>query len=369
MKIARRYFPIVGTMALLFSLSNCKKDEPDDNNSNTVAYDSTPYVLDTKDFTPPTIAEDNPLTIQGVKLGRMLFHETRLSRTNTQSCASCHMQEFAFSDTATLSVGVSGFRGHRQAMAVVNMAYNTNEFFWDGRAHLLRHQSILPIQDSLEMDEELDSVVAKLSRDQSYVDQFIRAFGSDTITSTRISLALEQFMNTIVSVNSKYDQFLRGDVSLTDSEARGKRLFFAEFNPGFPDSSGADCAHCHGGSNFEDDSFKNNALDADADFADVGREKVTGLSSDRAKFKVPTLRNVELTAPYMHDGRFKTLEEVVQHYNTGMVSSSTIDPALIYPLNSGGLQLDSTDVADLVAFLKTLTDNDLVNNQEYASPF
>lgn len=363
----RRQYGVRFAIALLALTVQCKKDNPTTN--DTVKYDDTPFVLDTRDLTPPTISSDNPLTVQGVELGRMLFHETRLSRDNTQSCASCHMQEFAFSDTARLSIGVSGFEGKRQAMAVINMAYNTNEFFWDGRAHLLRHQSLLPIQDSLEMDESLENVVAKLSADAAYTDQFIRAFGSDSITPLKISLALEQFMNSIVSVNSKYDQYLRGDASLTAEEERGRRLFFAEFNPGFPDSSGADCAHCHGGSNFENDLFMNNGLDGDGEFADHGRELVTQSSSDRGKFKVPTLRNIELTPPYMHDGRFNTLEEVVEHYNTGLKSSSTVDPALLYPINSGGLQLTQQDVSDLVAFLKTLTDTEMQTNPAYASPF
>ncbi|KAB2807682.1 cytochrome-c peroxidase [Phaeocystidibacter luteus] len=356
----------VGVVFSFFMLAlACSPDEPD----NRIEHDLTPFVLDTKHLTPPTIPADNELTEQKVRLGRMLFHDDRLSADNSMSCATCHVQSTGFSDTNTFSIGVNGFPGKRQAMVAFNMAYNTNEFFWDGRAHLLRDQAVLPIQDSLEMDLAMADLITRLSAIEEYQDQFIRAFGSSTVTEERIGLALEQFMNSIISVDSKYDKYLRGEVTLSASEERGRELYFAEFNPGFPDSSGADCAHCHGGLNFENDLYMNNGLDSDADFDDYGRELATGNQSDRAKFKVPTLRNIELTPPYMHDGRFNTLEEVVNHYNTGMVMSSTIDPALIYPINSGGLNLSNQDVQDLVAFLKTLTDQEMMNNPDYKSPF
>ena len=315
----------------------------------------------------PDIASDNPLTIQGVKLGRMLFHEDMLSKDGSQNCSSCHLQEFAFSDTARFSIGVEKMRGGRQAMAVFNMSWNTNQFFWDGRSDLVRDQSLKPIQDPLEMNETLENVVAKLSDSKMYRDQFSRTFGSDEITSEKMSLAMEQFMNSIVSYNSKYDQHLAGTATLTDSEERGRKLFFTEFNPFFPDQAGADCAHCPDGDNFENDQYMNNGLDADADFTDKGREDATEKPEDRAKFKVPSLRNIEMTPPYMHDGRFNTLEEVVDHYNEGIKSSSTVDPAILNTVD--GLKLTAEDKTDLVNFLKTMTDNDLLTNPEYASPF
>ena len=174
-------------------------------------------------------------------------------------------------------------------------------------------------------------------------------------------------MNSIVSYNSKYDQHLAGTATLTDSEERGRKLFFTEFNPFFPDQAGADCAHCPDGDNFENDQYMNNGLDADADFTDKGREDATEKPEDRAKFKVPSLRNIEMTPPYMHDGRFNTLEEVVDHYNEGIKSSSTVDPAILNTVD--GLKLTAEDKTDLVNFLKTMTDNDLLTNPEYASPF
>lgn len=352
--------------ATLLLLGACKKDK--DNTTAGVEYDPTAYALDYGNLPAPTIDANNQLTVQGVKLGRMLFYETMLSKDGTMSCASCHRQQDAFSDTSKFSVGVRGLKGKRQAMAIFNMAWNTNEFFWDGRAHLLRHQSLKPIQDELEMDETLANVVTKLSQNQTYKDQFVRAFGSEEITPEKMSLAMEQFMNSIVSSNSKYDQFLAGKAQLTPAEERGRKLFFKEYNPFFPDSSGADCAHCHGGMNFENDLYMNNGLDDNAGITDIGREKVTQSASDKAKFKVPSLRNIALTPPYMHDGRFATLEEVVNHYNEGLKQSATLDPALQQTI-AKGLLLDAQEKADLVAFLKTLTDITLTTNTAYSNPF
>ena len=365
-KKANIFLIVIGVCLLSCSTDEETKDEV---NVNGVNYDGTAYQLQIGDFPLPNIAPDNQLTIQGVRLGRMLFYEKRLSKDGSMSCASCHRQEDAFTDTAKFSEGVRGKLGSRQAMSVFNMAWNNNEFFWDGRAHLLRDQSLKPIQDSLEMDETLENVISKLGSDQLYKDQFMRAFGSVEITEERMSLAMEQFMNSIVSVDSKYDRHLRGITTLDSAEERGRKLFFAEFNPGFPSLSGADCAHCHGGRNFQDNRYSNNGLDTDAEMQDVGRMEVTGMAGDKGRFKITSLRNIELTGPYMHDGRFKTLEEVIDHYNSGMKMSSTIDPALIYPLNSGGLQLTDQDKNDLIAFLKTLTDEVMLTDPDYSDPF
>lgn len=252
-------------------------------------------------------------------------------------------------------------------MPVVNMAWNSNGFFWDGRAPLLRDQSLGPIQDELEMDETLENVVAKLSARQDYREQFIRTFGTSEITPTRMSLAMEQFMNSIVSFDSKYDRYQMGLETLSESEERGRELYFTEYNPFFPEASGADCAHCHGGSNFENDLYMNNGLDVDGAITDLGRFNVTDNAEDIGKFKVPTLRNVGLTAPYMHDGRFETLEEVVAHYNEGIQISASVDPALANTQDTG-LLLDAQDVADLVAFLHTLSDATFQTNPAYMAP-
>lgn len=356
---------VLVTIAMLWT--GCKEDPPVIT-PEVVSHDTTAYILDYGNLPEPDIADDNELTVAKVQLGRMLFYEPSLSQDGSMSCSSCHIQENAFSDPERFSIGVDQLPGKRQAMAVFNLAWNTNEFFWDGRAHLLRDQALLPIQDPLEMKEELSDVIAKIKVKKEYRDQFSRAFGSEEVTSVKISLALEQFMNSIVSVDSKYDQYLAGQLSLTASEERGRELFFAEYNPFFPAVSGADCQHCHSGKNFENDQYMNNGLDSKSDWTDLGRYDVTANADDKAKFKVPSLRNVEVTAPYMHDGRFSTLEEVVDHYNSGLQASSTLDITL-ENTRATGLMLTAQDKTDLVAFLKTLTDTQLLTDPKYATPF
>jgi len=248
------------------------------------------------------------------------------------------------------------------------MAWNNNEFFWDGRAHLLRDQAILPIQDELEMDETLENVLGKLAEEKVYRDQFTRVYGDDDITVEKMALAMEQFMLSIVSYNSKYDKWKAGEAELTESEERGRVLYETEYNPFFPEFSGADCAHCHGGANFENDLYMNNGLDPEGSFNDIGREAVTNNPMDKARFKVPSLRNIELTAPYMHDGRFSTLEEVVDHYNEGIHPSPSLDQALL-ATSETGLFLTDQNKLDLINFMKTLTDESMISDERYSDPF
>ena len=348
-------------LSVILILISCTSDD-----EVVAVYDATPYSFTfPENFGDPELPLDNVLTIEGVKLGKMLFYEKALSKDGTQSCASCHVQGDGFSDKNRFSRGVDGFLGNRQAMPIFNLAWHKTGFFWDGRAATLRVQSLLPIQDPIEMHETLENVVSKLSADKNYTDQFVRAFGTSDINSTKLSLALEQFMMSIVSFDSKYDQFLAGKLSLTESEERGRKLFFTEYNPFFPELSGADCAHCHSGPNFENGEFMNNGLDTDANFKDIGREKVSNLAADRATFLIPSLRNIAQTAPYMHDGRFQTLEEVVDHYNSGVKMSSTVSP-LILPTIAKGLLLNAEDKKDLVNFLKTLSDTNFLTNPAYA---
>ena len=309
---------VVFASLLTIVIYSCKKDY------KVLKHNKTPYNLNYGAFPAPNIAPDNQLTIEGVRLGRMLFYETALSQDNSMACASCHLQKFAFTDTATFSTGVLGQKGGRQAMTIFNMAWHGNGFFWDGRAHLLRDQSLMPIQDELEMNEKLPNVVAKLSAKEMYTTQFFRAFGTSTITPELMSKAMEQFMNSIVSNSSKYDDFLAGKTTLTTEEERGRFLFTTRYNSVNPAIGGADCAHCHSGHNFENDRYMGNGLDVDADFTDLGREVVSGNPFHRAWFKVPSLRNIELSAPYMHDGRLKTLEEVVDHYDLVKNSSNVM---------------------------------------------
>jgi cytochrome c peroxidase len=184
-----------------------------------------------------------------------------------------------------------------------------------------------------------------------------------------MALAMEQFMNTIVSNQSKFDKVQRGQATFTTSEARGRDLFFRQFDPSNPINSGANCAHCHGGANFENNDYMNNGLDIEADMVDIGREEVNNNPLYKGAFKVPSLRNIELTPPYMHDGRFDTLEEVVEHYDHNIRISPTLNSTLASVQNNGGLQLTSQDKSDLIAFLKTLTDHELINNPKFSNPF
>ncbi|MBK8556940.1 MAG: c-type cytochrome [Lewinellaceae bacterium] len=343
----------------------CKDKEPAE---IPATLDTTPYILEYGNFPDPELPDDNPLTLTGVQLGRMLFYEKKLSRDGTLACADCHKQQDAFSDIRRFSEGVDNQFGDRQAMAVMNLAWHKNGLFWDGRAAHVRDQALMPIQNPVEMDETLDNVVAKLSADKRYTDQFIRVFGDDVITSERVSLALEQFMFTMVSANSKYDRFKAGLATLTDAEERGRKLFFTEFDP-FGSEKGAECFHCHASFNFTNDEYMNNGLDTEAEMTDDGRMKFTNDPADKGKFKVPSLRNIAHTPPYMHGGRFATLEEVVDHYNTGVKDSPSLDFLLQYNLQPGGLQLNTQDKSDLVAFLKTLSDDAFLSNEAFSSPF
>jgi cytochrome c peroxidase len=301
-------------------------------------------------FPIPELPRDNPLTEERVALGKALFHETALSRGGTLSCASCHVANFAFTDARRFSLGVRGQKGVRNSMPLTNLAWKTS-FFWDGRAPTLRTQALMPIEDHTEMDETLDRVVTKLAAAKEYPPLFTAAFGSPEITAEKLGLALEQFLLTLTSFDAKFDRALRGAETLSEDEKRGFELFMTEFDPR-TGQRGADCFHCHGGPLFSDHQFHNNGLAPDE--ADTGRHRITHAEADRGKFATPSLRNVARTAPYMHDGRFATLEEVVAHYSTGVKRTATLDPNLAkHP--DGGLQLSAGDQRAIVAFLRTLT--------------
>jgi cytochrome c peroxidase len=299
----------------------------------------------------PALPRDNPLIAERVALGKQLFHETALSKDGTISCTSCHQEKAAFSDRRQFSPGVEGRLGTRHAMPLFNLAWRKN-FFWDGRAPSLRAQALMPIQNHAEMDANLTHVTARLAAKPDYPSTFRAAFGSPEITGEKIGLALEQFLLTLTSFDSKFDRVARGTEKFTPEEQRGFQLFSTEYDPR-RGQFGADCFHCHGGPLFQSQTFANNGLDSD--FPDIGRAKVTGKKSDEGKFAVPSLRNVALTGPYMHDGRFKTLEEAVAHYCKGVKRSATLDPNLAKHPN-GGVPLSKEDQSALVAFLKTLTD-------------
>ncbi len=320
----------------------------------------TPYPFQmSATFPIPNLPRDNPLTVERVELGKKLFFDRRISINDQQSCADCHAPEKAFTDGRRVALGAEGESGTRNTMPLFNLAWKSS-FLWDGRAKSLREQVLIPIQNPIEMHQSLTNLVAKLSHDDSYPAFFIAAFGLPEITPEKISLALENYLLTLTSFDAKFDRVLRGEGKFTAEEQRGFELFSTEYDPR-RGQYGADCFHCHGGPLFQSQSFANNG--SDGAFKDIGREKVTGKPSDRSKFAVPSLRNVALTAPYMHDGRFKTLDEVIEHYCTGMKRSATLDPNLAkHP--DGGVPLSTSDKQTLVAFLKALTDSQFLTAQK-----
>jgi len=296
---------------------------------------------------------DNPMTEEGKLLGRMLFYEKSLSSTNEISCASCHKQELAFSDGEALAIGVKDKVGPRHSMTLANVGFFRNGFFWDGRSTRLKDLALLPIQNELEMDETLENVIQKLADQTMYKEQFHKAFGDSLITEHKIGKALEQFLMSLISNNSRYDQASRGEIELTESELSGEVVFISK-----------GCNDCHSGFNIDDIRFLNNGLDSEQDMTDLGRELVTEDEDDRAKFKTPSLRNIGVSAPYMHDGRFSTLDEVISHYSENVERSETVAGEVL-----GGFGISEERKADLINFLHTLTDESFLTDPQFSDPF
>ena len=302
-------------------------------------------------FPQPDLPADNLPTAAGVALGEALFFDPRLSGNGTQSCASCHAPARAFSDSVALSRGAEGMHGARNAMPLFNLAWHP-AFAWDGGRMRIRDQSLAAWISAVEMAADTSLVTATLARDAGLAEKFRAAFGTPAITAERVTLALEQFLLVQVAADSRFDRALRGEAELSAEEKRGFELFMMESDPA-RGRLGADCFHCHGGALFSDYGFKNNGLDRES--ADRGHGDITLRATDRGKFKTPSLRNVALTAPYMHDGRFATLEEVVAHYDHGVRRAAALDPNLAKH-SAAGLGLSTEDQRAMVAFLRALTD-------------
>ncbi len=305
---------------------------------------------------------DNPTTEEGIALGRELFFDPVLSADSTISCGSCHRPELAFTDGRKLAIGIGGRVGTRNTLGLTNIGYFHHPLFWDGRAENLEAQALHPVGTPREMGGSWPVVIERL-RAAGYAEAFARAFGSPGIDTTRVGRALAQYQRTLISRDSRYDRVQRGEASYSDKEELGHALFFdlgddpAGAYAGLPT---AECAHCHTPPHFSNQRFENNGLDEAADlraFPDAGRGSVTGNVYDNGRFRTPGLRNVALTAPYMHDGRFATLEEVIDHYNSGGHYAENRSP------NVHGLGLNRNQKAALVAFLRTLTDSSFVNRQ------
>lgn len=340
----------------LLLVSSCKHDPVI---ITPLPKEPTPYNLVLpKGFPPMEIPEGNPFTVEGIDLGRKLFYDVRLSGNNTQSCADCHATAFGYADSARFSLGIDGLKGKRNAMAIVNVGYNTASF-WDGRSKTLEDQALMPVVDPLEMHANWPDVLEKLNADEDYRAAFKLVYKVDVIDSLDVARAIAQFERTMVSGNSKFDQFERGELLLSQEELRGFQIFITEKG---------DCFHCHGTSLFMGFQFENNGLQQV--MTDIGYGKVTGSSLDNGKFRPPSLRNISETGPYMHDGRFNTLEEVVEFYNSGVNQSSpNISPLMLKPNRpNGSLNLTPEEKSDLVAFLKTLTDSEFLENKDFQDP-
>ncbi len=317
-------------------------------------------------FPKMVIPTDNPFTEQGIALGRRLFYDPILSVDSTISCSSCHHLANSFTDKRSVSLGVNQTPGNRSSMSLLNIGYHLSGLFWDGRSSTLERQALIPVEDPLEMKEVWPQVVKKLKEHRAYPALFRQAFGisdRDSIQKELVVKAIAQFERTLISSGtSKYDRVKKGLATYTPNEAMGEDLFFDIT----ADVKDAECGNCHNAPFFTTFEYANNGLDDVSDvtnFKDKGRGKVTGDIYDNGKFRIPGIRNIALTAPYMHDGRFETLEEVLEHYDTGGHPSPTVHP-LIRPLN-----LTALEKQQIIAFLHTLTDTVFVQNDAYSNPF
>lgn len=345
-----KFNKIATLIIILATLSSCVQDIPVIGN---YTYAPTPYELNIpKGFPQPNIPSDNPMTEEGVSLGKKLFYDPILSKNNTHSCASCHFQSNSFSDPNQFSFGVDGIAGDKNASALINLAWNKFNF-WDGRVVSLEDQAFDPITNELELHSSWTEVVNKIKDEELYKELFFMAFNTIDFDSTHVVKAISQFERTLITGNSKYDQYVNNEVNLNVSELRGLEIFTTEKG---------DCFHCHSYPLFTSNDFHNNGLDPEITM-DNGRMNATNDPFDKGKFKSPSLRNIELSAPYMHDGRFQTLEEVIEHYNFGGHNSLTIDP-LMKKVDLG-LGLNSQEKLDLINFLKTLTDSSFINNENF----
>ena len=307
------------------------------------------FTLSYPDYFPQPVYqfENNPVSKEKFELGRKLFHDPVLSRDSTISCATCHAQGHAFADhNIALSVGIEHRTGSRNSPSIVNIVWQPH-YMWDGGINHIEIMPFAPITNPVEMDEDMSHVVAKLNQNESYKQLFKHAFGKTKIESQQVFYALAQYMAFLVSDDSKYDQVRQGISSFTPEENLGYQIFLEK------------CNICHREPLFTDFSFRNTGLRYFD--ADLGRYRITQVDADKHKFKVPSLRNINLTYPYMHDGQLTSLDAVLEHYNSGIIYHDNLDPLLI---KNGrlGIPLDAQEKNALKAFLKTLTDQSYLSN-------
>jgi len=369
---------IIGALMLIgiVFLQNCKHDPPISHNSASdpdSLYVGRPYIqpflrTGIRLYRPVISPANNPMTYEGIQLGRMLFYDSTLSLTKRGSCGGCHKQQYAFGDNTKLSQNVLGSTV-RNTPSLVDMGMNPM-FFWDGRQSSVE----TCVNDALnhEMHPDFVADINYLSSTPQYTYLFKKAFGRPgDITEDKMVKAIAQFLRTLVSSNSRIDQYYRGDIELTGPESAGLDSFFS--------TTGGDCYHCHQDGPFltfaiqqPSAIFANNAIDTVqflCQFVDKGRGAIDGDSMDYGKFKIPTLRNVAVTAPYMHDGRYATLQQVIGHYSDSLRHSPNVTVSGMQHLAAGGLHLDASGKANLLAFLNALTDDSLLHNPAFSNPF
>jgi len=357
-KIMKRYIIVVFIVVVFAILYSCKKDT-----TLPADFKATPYTLKIPArFPAPIIAIDNPMTVEGIKLGRMFYYDPILS-TNGKSCVTCHFRENSYS-SAPLFLASNGAK--ISVIPHINLAWNP-DFLWDGSEPTLDREPLADFGPEF-FNTNMSELIQKLKNHPKYPILFKQAFNIDDIATLsekdlqlKIVYAITQFLRTMISADSKYDKMLKRQVNFTPEEMDGMQTFMTERG---------DCFHCHGDPLMTSNTFNNNGLDSVLTGSNLGRYLVTLNDFDKGKFSSPTLRNIELTAPFMHDGRFTTLEEVVEFYNSGVHwNSPNIDPIMTKPAKKYGLGLSTTQKANLVKFLKTLTDTAYINNKDFMSPF
>ena len=375
--------PLV-TLGLMTFLGACKMDMPpggsDHGDLENISYDPHPYTIIKPDHFPPVpIPPDNPMTMEGVQLGRMLFYDPILSADSSMSCSSCHLPQGSFTDNLAVSIGIDGIAGRRSSMSLLNVAYATNGLFWDGRSPNLEDQAMRPVEDPIELHNIWPNVIVKLKVHDTYPEMFRKAFGipdRDSISKELAVKAIAQFERILISSGtSKFDQYQQGDLDVfDDEELDGKLMFFDEGEPlNLPD---AQCFHCHGGLTLTGNQYFNNGLDSVgnlSEFPDKGRFDFTGNPNDQGKFRAPTLRNIAISAPYMHDGRFATLHDAVAQYadnGFGVINEDIFIGQMGFPIGNGQYTgLNNYQIGAIVKFLHTLTDTTFVNNPDIQNPF
>ena len=359
-----KYFSVFCLVIGIYFLStSCRKSPPPEPHTPTPYQIEIPYGFPTN----LNIPTDNPMSVEGIELGRTLFYDGRLNgRTHPDSlmsCFTCHQQEngFEVGKPRPYPFGVTGQSTHHAMLPMINLVWNMGTFGWDGSVGSIEEDVLVVISAPTEFDSSPEKVVNTIKNIDGYPELFKKAFGTNEVTVDRIAKAIAQFVRTLISSDSKFDKYLRGEEQLSPEELRGFVLFTTE--------EGADCFHCHGGSGnplFTTNKFYNNGKDSV--FSDpFDRFGITGDPMEKGAYKATTLRNIELTGPYMHDGRFETLDEVIEFYSKHLINTPYIDPLMHHIVNDG-IQLTPNEKADLMAFIKTLRDEEFLTNPVFAKP-